>query len=149
MATLVTLVVTIGLPGSGKSTAAAQWVAADPARRARVGRDGLRMTMHGPDAPHGERWLEDQVTLVQDAAILALLRAGISVAVDDTNFRQEYVQRLEDLAARAGARVEIWDFRDVPVEVCVARDAARPPHQRVGEARIREMAEQLSREGRS
>ena len=41
------LVITRGLPGSGKSTWARQWVSQDPAHRAEVNRDSLRLMMHG------------------------------------------------------------------------------------------------------
>jgi len=39
---MATLIVTRGLPGSGKTTAATAWVAEEPLRRARVERDEIR-----------------------------------------------------------------------------------------------------------
>src|SRR5690606_19880034 len=71
-------------PGSGEPTRAREWVDADPAHRARVSRDDLRMMMHGRLA-WGQTWQEDQVTTAQHAAIAALLAAGTSVVVDATN----------------------------------------------------------------
>jgi len=41
------LLVLVGSPGSGEPTRAREWVDADPAHRARVARDDLRMMMHG------------------------------------------------------------------------------------------------------
>lgn len=38
------IIVTRGLPASGKSTWAKAWVAADPANRVRVNRDAIRWT---------------------------------------------------------------------------------------------------------
>lgn len=46
-----TLTITRGLPGSGKSTWAKAWTAADPTCRARVNRDDLRLN----DAESGEQ----------------------------------------------------------------------------------------------
>ena len=45
-----TLVITRGLPASGKTTKAREWVAADPVRRARVNRDDVRAQLH--DSAH-------------------------------------------------------------------------------------------------
>src|SRR5262249_50841178 len=64
--------------------------------------------------------------------IEALLRAGINVICDDTNLRGRHVKELAELGRLAGAEVVVLDFTDVPVEVCVARDAARPDGERVG-----------------
>lgn len=123
-----------GLPASGKSTHAAAWVAEDPLRRARVNRDSLRDMMHG--GYHGGN-AELHVTTASHAAILDLLRKGLDVACDDTNLRQRVIRDLAKLAARAKAGFEVRDFTDVPIEVCIKRDAERG--RTVGEAVIRDM----------
>jgi predicted kinase len=130
-----TLVVTRGLPGSGKTTRARAWVAADPGRRARVNRDDLRAMLHAG------AWLgadtEDQIVRVRDAAVSALLRHGTDVVCDDTNLPRRALRQLTALAAGCGARLELWDLTGVPVPLCVARDAAR--EHPIGEAVIREL----------
>ena len=74
------LIITRGLPGSGKTT----WAKAQPGT-VRVNRDELRRMMHGGHT--GEGWAERQITVAQRAQIEALLRAGVSVICDDTNLR--------------------------------------------------------------
>jgi predicted kinase len=120
-----TLTITRGLPGSGKTTWARQ-----QGGHVRVNRDDLRRMLHG--GPLHTGWAEMQVTLAQQAQVEALLRAGINVICDDTNLRGRYVRELAELGRLAGAQVVVHDFTDVPVEVCVARDAGRPEGERVG-----------------
>jgi predicted kinase len=129
---VATLTITRGLPGSGKTT----WAKRQPGH-VRVNRDELRRMLHG-EALYTDR-AERHVTLVQRAAIEALLRAGVDVICDDTNLRHRTVRDLTALARACGADVTIKDFTAVPLEVCVARDAARLPPTHVGERVIRTM----------
>jgi predicted kinase len=119
------LIITRGLPGSGKTT----WAKAQP-NAVRVNRDELRRMLHGGHT--GEGWAEKQVTIAQRAQIDALLRAGVNVICDDTNLRAKTVRELAELALMAGAEVTLEDFTSVPPEVCVERDATRPEGEQVG-----------------
>lgn len=130
-----TLIITRGLPGSGKTTWARQWVTENPSRHTRVNRDDIR-AMFGC-APIGDNTQEESVTVAQRAAVEALLRRGRDVVVDDTNLRDRYVRGFQEIAATTGAAVIVKDFTDIPVDVCVARDAARDRH--VGSSIIRTM----------
>lgn len=133
---MTTLAITRGLPGSGKTTRARQWVDADPAARTRVNRDDLRATLYGKHT--GLTYDQEQtVTTAQRAAVRALLVAGRDVVVDDTNLRLRNARAWADLAIEVGAVLEVWDM-DTGVEVCVARDAARD--RVVGADAIRAMA---------
>jgi predicted kinase len=129
---MTTLTITRGLPGSGKTTWARQQAGA-----VRVNRDELRRMLHG--GLLGLGWAEKQVTVAQRAQIEALLRAGVNVICDDTNLRSKVVRELSELALKVGADVTYRDFTDVPVDECVARDAARDCADRVGEDVIRGM----------
>ncbi|HZN76603.1 MAG TPA: AAA family ATPase [Micromonosporaceae bacterium] len=122
---MVTLTITRGLPGSGKTTWARQQRSA-----VRVNRDDLRRMLHG--GWRGTGRLERHVTIVQRATVEALLAAGVDVIVDDTNLRTELVRSLAKLAEKHGAELVVRDFTDVPLEECLRRDAARPPEERVG-----------------
>lgn len=131
-----TLIITRGLPASGKSTAAIKWVEADTAWRARFNRDDLRTMVSG-------RWLgtpaqEAIVTGAQHNGVRTALAHGTSVIVDDTNLRTSDVTQFEKIAAEMDAGFEVWDFRDVPLERCIAIDARRDDHERVGEQVIRD-----------
>jgi predicted kinase len=128
------LLITRGLPASGKSMYARTWVAEDPSRRVRVNRDDLRQLAFGqPILDHAG---ETTVTVMQQAAVRALLQAGRDVIVDDTHLRAKYARQWADLAAEVGAAFAVVDF-DTPLEVCLARDAAR--ERPVGEQVIRGM----------
>lgn len=130
------LIATRGLPASGKTTWAREqrdWVW-------RVNRDDLRAMLQ-TRWPHGDQDYEDMCTEVQHAAIRALLEHEADVVVDDTNLRPSTLDNLRDLAEEMGAQFEVKDFTDVPLEECIARDAARPKAQRVGERVIRRMHE--------
>ena len=127
------LLITRGLPASGKTTFARKL----QPQVVRVNRDDLRRMLHG------ERLFtqrsEAQVTQAQRAAVEALLRAHGDVIVDDTNLRAKTVREWAELAARFGASFEVHDFTDVPLAECVRRDAERTGDERVGEENIHRM----------
>lgn len=129
------LIITRGLPASGKTTFARKL---QPGV-VRVNRDDLRRMLHG--ARLFTQWAEGQVTTVQRAQVEALLRAKADVCIDDTNLRSKTVREWAELAARLGAAFEVHDFTDVPLEECLRRDAERPEGDRVGEDAIRRMHE--------
>ncbi|WP_250001926.1 AAA family ATPase [Actinoplanes sp. M2I2] len=127
------LLITRGLPASGKTTFARE-LQPDVVR---VNRDDLRRMLHGRRL-YTDR-AEAQVTLVQRGAVEALLAKGTSVVVDDTNLGAETVRRWAALAARHRASFEVHDLTGVPLEECIRRDAVRDPVDHVGEAGIRRL----------
>ncbi|MFF5174957.1 AAA family ATPase [Micromonospora sp. NPDC000089] len=129
------LIATRGLPASGKTTFARTL---QPAVT-RVNRDDLRRMLHG-ERLFTQR-AEYQVTVAQRAQVEALLAAGVSVCVDDTNLRARTLREWADLAARHDAAFEVHDFTDVPLDECLRRDAARPEPDRVGAHHIRRLHE--------
>lgn len=134
------LVITRGLPASGKTTWARAWVAeAEGASRVRVNRDDLRAMLY--DRPVLEFAEEQRVTDAQHAAVRALLLAGSSVVVDDTHLRLRYARAWADLALDVGAQFRVVDI-DTSLEECLRRDAARAAagERAVGERVLREMA---------
>jgi predicted kinase len=127
------LVITRGLPASGKSSYGRDWVSVDPDRRARINRDLARVMLHGgPIGPAGER----QVTTATHAAIRALLGEGVNVISDDTNLPDEHYQALADIGQACGARVRVHDLRGVPLAICLHRNAARTGDEHVDPAAI-------------
>lgn len=137
-----TLVITRGLPASGKTTWARAWVAEDPAQRARINRDDFRAMLYAtPDYS----WPQEQaVTEASRNAVRALLAGGRDVVADDMNLRSKYVREWARFAAANGADLEVVGF-PISFEDSVARDAARP--HPVGEAAIRRMVEKYTRNG--
>jgi predicted kinase len=124
---------TIGLPGSGKSTYAAQRCADGSARRAN--RDDLRYAIYG--VYYGEPIDEQVISRCQDELVAEILAEGKDVWVDDTNLSGRARKHVRELAEAHGVAVEWVYFTDVPVEVCIERDSLR--ERQVGEAVIRDM----------
>lgn len=124
-----------GLPGSGKTTKALQWLAEDPTNRARVNRDDLRAMIYN-GVWHGKEG-EYAIRAVSHASIRLLLSLNLSVICDDTNLSPTVVEDLTALALSLGAVTEVWDLTTVPLDECIRRDAAR--ENPVGSKVIREM----------
>lgn len=142
-----TLILTRGLPASGKTTKSLAWVRQAPTARARLCRDSIRQEVFGLSMLPGDAVMgslgESRVTLLQEAQAMALLRCGVSVVIDDTNLHDEVVEHWMQIAAQLDATVAIWDLRHVPVEECVRRDLdrQRAGGRHVGEAVIRGMVD--------
>lgn len=141
------LVITRGLPASGKTTFAEAYLKADPDRRGRVNRDDLRAAMFA--APDYGPEQEKLVTSVQQHAVRQLLRAGRCVVVDDTNLRAKFARAWADMAVEEGVEFRVVDFLDVSVHECVARDAMRAAKggRRVGVKVIMDMHQRFLASG--
>lgn len=135
------LVITRGLPASGKTTWAKDWVAKNVHGRTRVNRDDLRAMIHNGEYVKGVT--EQTILKARDVLIASFLRRGLDVVCDDTNLPSGTVRDLMKIAASTGAEVEIVDMTDVPLETCIERDAKRydgaNPRACVGEQVIRDM----------
>lgn len=114
-----------GLPASGKTTLAKEWVAEDPAHRHRVNRDDLRQMLNG--GVYLGHDTEKHVVAARDRLIDKLIRSGVSVASDDTNLPQPTARDLVKLARKADPAVEIVvvDLTDVALDTCLDRNAVR------------------------
>lgn len=132
---LHTLIITRGLPASGKSTFARAWVEEDPGNRVEINRDSTRKFL---GIRHiGTEDEEKTVTAVNDALLRISMEQGKDIIVSDTNLRVRYIKRLLKNVDDT-YDVELKDFI-VDVDTCVKRDAMRPDSERVGEETIREM----------
>jgi predicted kinase len=127
------IILTKGLPASGKSTFAKAWVLEDPKTRIRVNRDDIRRML-------GPYWVPSRevlVTLIEKQCIFSALEQKYSVIVDATNFKPPVTKELADIY---NCEWIIKDFTDVPIETCIERDKNRPKEEQVGEEVIRNMA---------
>jgi predicted kinase len=131
------LLITRGLPASGKTTYAKAWVAEDREHRARVNRDDLRTMVDGGEWIQGVT--EPRIVAARDASISALLNRGVDVICDDTNLVQRVARDLARLAARAGAELTVVDLTNVPLETCLLRNGRRADKEPLPEDRIRDM----------
>lgn len=125
-----------GLPGSGKTTLARRLAEAGVVH---IELDVIRRRVWPQCPPSWDPYSGEglAVQAAFEAAVLAELAAGRDVCADRTNLDGRAAARLRLLAPHA--RVVVHDLRHVPLEVCIARDAARPVATRVGEAGIREL----------
>lgn len=137
-----TLVIFKGLQASGKSTEAAALVKQEPGRWVRINRDDLRGMVVGPgNDPHArDDRREDLVRTFKELLMRQAFDAGYDVILDDTHLVRETVKKLHASAAAYGDVKVIERGINVDVETCVARDAKRTGHARVGEKVIREFA---------
>lgn len=129
------LVITKGLPGSGKSTWAKEQVRVHNWKRAN--KDDLRLMI---DCGKWSKGNENLVVAVQELMVREFLSKGHTAVVDDTNFHIPHQERFKAIAAEFGIPFEIQDFTDVPLELCIERDRQRPNY--VGEEVIKRMYRQ-------
>lgn len=123
------LILTRGLPGSGKSTTAFQWVVEDPENRVRVSRDDIRFILFGRYTDVDEK----VVTRVEREAVRASLAAGKSTIVDAMHLKASYIREWEKIHPET----RVMDIA-TPVEICIDRDSKRS--RQVGASVIRGLA---------
>lgn len=116
------LIICRGLPASGKSTWAKQWVLEDPEHRVRINQDDIRLML-------GKYWVPSREKLVQeiqfDAIVEALCRE-FDVVIDNTNLNKKVLDQFNRLIKTfEDYEIEYKDFFDTPLSVCIERDKNR------------------------
>jgi len=144
--TASTLVITRGLPGSGKTTWAKEQQMIAPEygdNLARVNRDNLRKELYPERGQefyaHPDRSARElNITKVQHERIRSLLLAGVDVVVDDTNLPIRRCRELMRIAEDTGSIFVEQRFELSP-EQCISRQANRPEDARVPDEAIYDM----------
>jgi predicted kinase len=116
------LIITQGISGSGKSTWAKALVAKDAENWVRSSRDDLRAQMFGN--PTYDQIQEKAVRVAQEGMVRALLAAGKSVVVDNTNIDVLDIDCWQNLAHFMGVDFEIRPF-NISVEGAKANISKR------------------------
>lgn len=116
------LIMTKGLPGSGKSTWAKELIDREPGIWKRINKDDLRLML---DNSKWSKQNEQFVLLMRDTMALAALDKGFNVIIDDTNLYPKHELHLKEVAKEKKAEFEVKDFTDVPLDVCIERDMKR------------------------
>jgi predicted kinase len=124
------LILTKGLPASGKTTWAKDYIARYP-QTANLCKDDLRSQL--PNTHKREK----RILKVRDLLTEHYLQAGYSVIWSDTNLNPMHTRRAEELARQFGAELVIQDFTQVDVAECIRRDLIRP--NSVGQQAILQM----------
>lgn len=121
-----------GLPASGKSTWAKQFVI-ENAFVGRINKDDIREELGNP------KWsqkFEDEVLELERKRGIEIIENGFSLIVDDTNFADKHSRFWENIAKKYKYQF-VEKFFDTPLEECIARDLGR--EKPVGEQIIRSM----------
>lgn len=148
----MSILVLSGLPASGKTTRAKEWVAEDSVNRLRVNYDDLRVELYGCKGSSyfgykiiREDALRVRESMVKAAAIkraqdwLELNPIEHAVIIDNTNLTVGARSIWEKLAKVVGVSYEQQDM-PTNVDECVERDKKRKGDERVGRAVIERMA---------
>jgi predicted kinase len=111
----------IGIPGSGKSTFASQWVKYDP-NCVIVSTDAIRGQLFGDESLQGDWNLIEQEVLQQVKIAVA---AGKSVIYDATNYKRS--QRIDILQKFAAIGADTWMgwYLKTPLKECHRRNKER------------------------
>lgn len=125
--------ITKGLPASGKSTWAREFVEKSNGQVVNICKDDLRDMLHADKHSTGR---ETFVMQIRDLITIKSLEEHKSVIWSDTNLNPIHEQRAREIAEQCKAVVEIKDFTDVPVDTCIQRDLKR--FKSVGEKVIRD-----------
>lgn len=128
------MIILRGLPASGKSTFAKQFILENP-DYARVNRDDLRAMLFGMKFSSKN---EDMVSYVCDLAILEAMKRNRGVIVDETSLNPKRITQLKKYADDHNYEFEIKEF-DKDVELCILHDMTRP--NPVGSKAIMQMYE--------
>ena len=139
------LILTRGIPGSGKSTWAKAWVAEDPERRIRLNWDDMRNMM-------GPYWVPSREPINKQMLWSAITTAAYctrpyDIVIDNMNLNPKDWKQYEEWistynqsshAEETGTQY-VLEFKDffTPVEECIRRDAMRS--NPIGEKTIRDI----------
>ncbi|MEO6131892.1 MAG: AAA family ATPase [Saprospiraceae bacterium] len=124
-----------GIPGSGKSSWAKDFISKNPGWKI-VNKDSLRaMLDNGKWSGRNEKF----ICQAESALIGVALVHGYNVIIDSTNFNPRHEDRFRLIASSHEAEFEI-KFFEIDVEEAIKRDLKRP--NPVGEAVIRKMYRQ-------
>ena len=115
------LLILVGIPASGKSTFAKQWVEEDPKTRVIVNRDSIRRGL-------GVYWVpsrENLVSTIEYQMVTIALSQGYSVCLDSTNLNPKYQQQWINLANYySKTELEYKQF-EISLEEALERDKNR------------------------
>ena len=116
------IIITVGLPASGKDTWAAEYIKKDPHTK-RVNKDLLRAML---DISMWSVSNEKFVLKTRDLIIQETLKNGQNIIVSDTNLDPKHIIRFKEIAKESNAKIEIVDhFLGVSPEECIKRDLGR------------------------
>jgi T4 RnlA family RNA ligase len=124
------LILTKGLPASGKTTWAKEYIQKHP-ETANICKDDLRLQLGKTNRR------EKRIVKIRDLLTEYYFEQGYSVIWSDTNLNPVHLKRATELATEYQAQLVIQDFTDVPLAECIRRDLIRS--NSVGQQAIEQM----------
>lgn len=120
------LIITRGLPGSGKSTYASEYVATHK-NFVHIEKDIIRREIFKDDWQNHVLNRDSEIIIlhVQFERIIKYLREGKNIIVANTHLDDRYLPVFYELSHSLNLKLTIKDLRDVPLQVCIDRDAKR------------------------
>lgn len=133
------VLITRGLPASGKSTWADEYIEQNP-NTVKIEKDTIRKDSRlFEDGQYNHKRGDEGIVLKErDRLIRQALQEGKNVISSDTNLLPKHVTQMSNIARQNKAQVEIVSFLDVPIQELIERDSKRGDKM-VGEQVIREM----------
>lgn len=133
------VILTVGLPGSGKSTWARNWVRKHPDYK-RINRDDLRlMICDGVWTNKREKAVFD----AEETLIRMFLLEGYNIVLDDSHLnpirKKQKLDIINNFSELYNEKLEIIekDFTGTPLEICIKRNEKRHGLSKVPERFIR------------
>ena len=124
------LILTKGLPASGKTTWAKEYIQKYP-ETANLCKDDLRLQLSGTNKR------EKRIIKIRDLLTEHYFEQGYSVIWSDTNLNPVHLRRATELAKQHQAELVIQDFTAVSLAECIRRDLVRS--NSVGQQAIEQM----------
>lgn len=124
------LILTKGLPASGKTTWAKEYIQKHP-ETANLCKDDLRLQLSSTNKR------EKRIIKVRDLLTEHYFEQGYSVIWSDTNLNPVHLRRATELATKYQAELVVQDFTNVSLAECIRRDLVRS--NSVGQQAIAQM----------
>lgn len=140
---MLKIIITRGIPGSGKTTWAKNFVKENP-NYVRVNRDDLRSMLIGE-----WNWsIEGVVISTQAHMIKSFLEINKNIVVDGTNLKNSSAIYQAAIDSGCDFDMEYKDFFDISIEECIRRDSLRdtPVGKDVIEFMYQDLQKLLTRE---
>ena len=117
------LIICRGIPASGKTFWAKQWVLEDPEHRVRFNNDDIRNML-------GKYWVpsrEPMVAAIKDGFVEEAILLRLDMVVDNMNLNNKEIEYWKNWANLHNYDLEFKNFFDTPLSVCIERDKTRDP----------------------
>jgi predicted kinase len=115
------VIITIGIPASGKSTWASEFVEANP-DWVKTGRDDFRYMLQNKGVCSGQ--IENIITKSQSFLVDELVKSNVNVIIDNTHVHRKYIEHWINLLNQQNVEIYTLQF-DISLTQAISRDKLR------------------------